>query len=145
MKISTKGRYALRIMVELAQHDKDVYVSLKEISEHQGVSVKYLETIASILHKAGFVTSLRGKGGGYKLAGAPGGYTVGSVLKLMEGSLAPVACLEPKTNKCSRAGQCVTLPVWRKLDHIIDEYVESVTIEDMIMQKRAMAGYDYSI
>lgn len=143
MKISTKGRYALRVMIDLAQHNGD-YISLREISERQEISLKYLEMIVSILNKAGFVHSLRGKGGGYKLAKPAREYTVGSVLRLTEGNLAPVACLEHDENPCGRAGQCITLPMWRRLGQLIDNYLESVTIEDLLSEG-SISGGDYCI
>jgi Rrf2 family protein len=142
MKFSTKGRYALRVMVELAQHGYDEYIPLKVISERQEISIKYLEMIVAILHRAGFVLSHRGKDGGYKLAKAANEYTVGSVLKLAEGRLAPVACLDDKTITCNRANHCITLPMWQKLDKLIDDYLESVTIEDLIRQQNEFVGND---
>ena len=134
MKITTKGRYALRIMVDLAQHQSDAFTPLKEISERQDISEKYSEMIISLLGKAGLVFSSRGKGGGYKLAKAPEKYSVGSVLKATEGSLAPVTCLELPENTCPNADQCQTLPMWRELDRRIDEYLESVSLADLVKQ-----------
>ena len=145
MKISTKGRYALRIMIDLAQHGGNEYISLKEISERQEISMKYLEMIVGILNRAGFVLSLRGKSGGYKLAKKSGDYTVGSILKLTEGSLAPVACLDCETNQCTRAEHCITLPMWQKLDKLIYDYLESVTIEDLIKRQDELIGNDLTI
>ncbi len=145
MKISTKGRYALRVMIDLSQFTNNEYISLKEISERQEISLKYLESIIGMLCRAGFVLSLRGKCGGYKLARKPGEYTIGSILKLTEGSLAPVACLEGDINQCSRAINCITLPMWQKLDKIIDDYLESVTIEDLLKQQNEFRGNDYII
>lgn len=145
MKISTKGRYALRVMIDLAQQESDEYISLKDISKRQELSMKYLEMIAGVLNKAGFIISLRGKGGGYKLAKNPKDYTVGSILKLTEGSLAPVACLEYKTNPCLRAEHCITLPMWQKLDRLINDYLESVTIDDLIRNNNNLVGNDYNI
>jgi Rrf2 family protein len=136
MKISTKGRYALRIMVDLAQHEGEGYISLKEIADRQQISMKYLEMIIAILGRANFVASLRGKSGGYILAKKPEEYTVGSILRLTEGSLAPVACLECDTNQCPRAEQCITLPMWQELDELIDRYLESVTLKDLINNKK---------
>lgn len=134
MQITTKGRYALRIMIDLALNSDNKYISLKTISDRQEISMKYLETIVSTLQKAGFVMSLRGKSGGYKLAKAASDYTVGSVLKLTEGSLAPVSCLEYKTTICSKSSQCLTLPMWQTLDTLVDDYLESVTIEDLVLK-----------
>jgi Rrf2 family protein len=110
------------------------YISLKDIAARQGVSMKYLELIIPALHKAGYVKSTRGKFGGYKLAKPAGECTVGAILKLTEGSMAPVSCLDCE-DSCSRAADCITLPMWMKLDQIIDEYLESVTIEDLILNK----------
>lgn len=135
MKVSTKGRYALRVMIDLAQHKKDGFISLKEIAERQEISMKYLEMIVGILNRANFVSSLRGKTGGYKLTNAPGDYTIGSILKLTEGNLAPVNCLEGRAHPCSRKKDCLTLPMWAELDQVIDEYVESITLEDLLLGK----------
>ncbi|MEE1075752.1 MAG: Rrf2 family transcriptional regulator [Acutalibacteraceae bacterium] len=133
MMVSTKGRYALRVLIDLALHQRDEYVSLKGIAERQDVSMKYLENIVATLSKAGYLESLRGKNGGYRLKEAPDKYTIGSVLKLTEGTLAPVACLENcSTEECSRSASCLTLPLWHKLDNIVNEYLDSVTIADLI-------------
>ena len=131
MMISTKGRYALRVMIDLAEHNVGEYIPLKDIAERQMISEKYLESIISVLAKAGFLAGLRGKGGGYKLTRPPEAYTVGSILKLTEGSLAPVSCLEQKPNTCSRAEECRTLPLWEKLDTLIDNFLESYTVADL--------------
>lgn len=135
MTVSTKGRYALRVMLDLAQQDPAEYISLKVISQRQEISMKYLEMIVSILNRAGFVTSMRGKGGGYMLTGSAGSYTVGSIIKLAEGSLAPVTCLEHGTNNCGRMDNCLTLPMWAKLGEVIDDYLESVTLEDLLKNR----------
>ena len=132
MKISTRGRYALRVMIDLAQCDGSKYISLKEISQRQEISMKYLEMITAILNKAGFVLSLRGKSGGYKLARKPDEYTVGAILRLTEGSLAPVACLDCKINTCSRADNCITLPMWKNLEKLVNSYLDGITISDLI-------------
>ena len=132
MRISTQGRYALQMMVDLAQHYGDGYISLKDVAERQGVSLKYLEAIAATLNKAGFILSTRGKAGGYMLSKPAGDYTVGSVLKLAEGSLAPVACVYEGGESCERSEVCFTFPMWQELDRIVDEYLESVTIDDLI-------------
>ncbi len=131
MMISTKGRYALRVMVDLTEHNTDIYIPLKDIAERQGISQKYLESIMSVLSKAGYVDALHGKGGGYRLNRSSNEYTVGSILKLTEGTLAPVACLENERNKCDRAGNCRTLPVWTELDRLINEYLEGITVGDL--------------
>ena len=140
MRISTKGRYALRIMIDLAQHNDGASISLKDIAQRQEVSAKYLELIIAVLNKAGFVISTRGKSGGYRLSKAPEAYTVGSILKLTEGSLAPVACIGSGESTCSRAEYCIALPMWERLDQIIDEYLESVTLQDLIEQSAANQG-----
>ncbi len=131
MLISTKGRYALRVMIDLAERENGGYTPLCEIAERQGISEKYLESIISTLTKAGFLSGLRGKGGGYRLTRSPEKYTVGSILKLTEGSLAPVTCLEKAPNQCVRSAECRTLPVWLELDRLIDGYLEGVTLADL--------------
>ena len=132
MKISTKGRYALRVMIDLAENYTGDYIPLKDIAHRQDISEKYLESIISMLTKANFLTGLRGKGGGYKLTRNPDQYTVGSILKTTEGSIAPVSCLDCKPNTCDRAGDCRTLPMWEKLYTMIDEYFEGITLIDLI-------------
>lgn len=131
MMISTKGRYAVRVMLALCDVKNDAYVSLKSISENEGISEKYMESIVSMLVKNGFLEGIRGKGGGYRLKISPENITVGSVLKATDGSLAPVSCLECKPNKCDRASECKTLPIWEKLDEIINDYLESITLADV--------------
>lgn len=133
MMVSTKGRYALRVMLDLSLHDTDDYISLKVIAERQGISMKYLEMVVAMLHKAKMVRSMRGKDGGYQLSRKPSEYTIGSILKLTEGTLAPVACVEDGRPACTRAENCLTLPMWMQLDEIIDQYLESVTLEDLIL------------
>ena len=141
MMVSTKGRYALRVMLDLAQSSTDAYIPLADIAERQGISEKYLESIISVLSKNGFLKALRGKGGGYKLARAPQDYTVGNILKLTEGSLAPVACLDSSENRCSRAAECRTLRMWSGLNSIIDNYVESITIADLLLDDPGAQNY----
>ena len=119
MKISTKGRYAVRMMLDLAEHGEGRYVALKEIAERQGISKKYLEQIVTILNKSDFLMTNRGFQGGYKLAKTPDKYTVGEILRLTEGSLAPVSCLEHQPNQCSRASVCPTLFIWKGLVSMI--------------------------
>lgn len=143
MLISTKGRYALRVMIDLAEHLSEEFISLKEIAQRQEISEKYLESIIRILVKAKVVESLRGKGGGYRLRKAPEQYTVDSILRLTEESLAPVTCLESNAEACSRSGGCRTLALWQGLDKVIREYLESVTIADLVEQ--GTAGDDYVI
>ena len=134
MMVSTKGRYALRVMIDLAEHQSEGYVPLKEIAARQEISEKYLESIISVLSKAGLVDGLRGKGGGYRLNRPAADYSVGQILRLTEGSLAPVTCLESEENPCPRAGQCTTLPMWEKLDALINDYLDSVSLADLLAQ-----------
>ncbi|HBK03578.1 MAG TPA: Rrf2 family transcriptional regulator [Clostridiales bacterium] len=143
MLISTKGRYALRVMVDLAEHQSEEFISLKEIAQRQEISEKYLESIIRMLVKAKAVESLRGKGGGYRLKKAPDQYTVDSILRLTEESLAPVACLESSAETCPRSGGCKTLALWQGLDKVIRAYLESVTIADLVDQ--GAVGDDYVI
>ena len=134
MLVSTKGRYALRVMLELAQSDPTRYIPLPQIAAKQEISEKYLESIISVLAKAGLVEGLRGKGGGYRLSRPPEEYAVGEILRLAEGSLAPVACLDGETNVCPRAGKCTTLPMWEHLDNLINGYLDSVSLEALLQQ-----------
>ncbi len=131
MKISTKGRYALRMMIDIAEHSADERVSIKEISIRQGISVKYLEQIVTVFTKAGLLRSVRGSGGGYMLAKSPGQYTVGQILRTIEGRLAPVACLESDENLCERKDECPTLGFWQGLFDVVNEYVDSYTLKDL--------------
>lgn len=132
MLVSTKGRYALRVMVELACHSREEYVPLRTIAQQQGISEKYLESILTVLSKAGVINGLRGKGGGYRLNREPKDYSVGEILRLAEGTLAPVSCLDCKPNKCERAASCRTLPMWEKLNTLISNYLYSVSLADLI-------------
>ena len=137
MKISTKGRYALRVMVDLAAHaDENEYIRLKDISQRQGITLKYLEQIMPLLTRAGYVRSYRGNNGGYRLAKDPKEYTVGDVLRTTEGSIAPIACLDDEPNQCERASQCTTLPFWEGLWNVIREYVDGVTLADLLEQSQ---------
>ena len=139
MKISTKGRYALRLMLDLAQCEEDKYIALKDVAERQQISVKYLEQIISVLVHAGYVKSVRGTGGGYMLSKQPQEYTVGMILRLTEGSLAPVSCLESEQNTCPRADDCVTLSVWEKLYDAINGVVDNITLADLVKDSKAKA------
>ena len=132
MRISTKGRYALRLMLDLGTNCSGDPIRLKDVARRQGISEKYLEQIISVLNKAGFVRSIRGPQGGYVLSKRPEEYTVGMILRLTEGSLAPVSCLDGDTNACPRAGQCSTLPMWEKLDRLINGYLDSVRLSDLL-------------
>ena len=134
MIVSTKGRYALRGMVHFAQRGGEGYIPLKEIAEAEGISQKYLETIMSTLSKAGFVDAVHGKGGGYRLNRTPDEYTVGSILKLTEGSLAAVSCTSQGASACSRTTCCQTLPMWEKLEKMIDEFFEGITLADLLKE-----------
>ncbi len=145
MKISTKGRYALRLMLDLAMNDTGEFISIKSVADRQDISGKYLEQIISILSRSGFVKSVRGPQGGYKLAKAPSEYTVGMILRLTEGSLAPVACLEDDVNQCIRASFCPTLVVWKRLNEAINDVVDNITLEDLANMARENISNDYCI
>ncbi len=142
MKISTKGRYALRLMVDLATHNDGKPVSIRDIASRQNISDKYLEQIISSLNKAGYVKSSRGPQGGYTLAKGAEEYTVGMILRLTEGNLAPVACLEDEVNCCNRREQCATLMLWRKLDDAIKGVVDTVTLADLVDWQQDSANND---
>ena len=132
MKISTKGRYALRLMVDLALNNTGEPISLKDIARKENISDKYLEQIISVLNKAGYVRSIRGAQGGYMLRKKPEDYTVGMILRQTEGSLAPVACLEDEDTECERVDDCVSLIVYRKLNNAINEVVDGITLADLV-------------
>ena len=143
MLISTKGRYALRVMIDLAERRSEAYIPLREIAQRQEISEKYLEAIIKILVRARLLSGLRGKGGGYQLTKPPEQYTVGAILRLTEESLAPVTCLEQDAAPCARATACRTLPVWQGLDRVINEYLDNITLADLL--RRGDAGNDYII
>lgn len=145
MKISTKGRYALRVMLDLAVNNTGEYIPLKDISERQSITVKYMEQIISLLKKSGFLKSTRGNGGGYRLSKAPEEYTVGDILRAAEGSLAPVACLEDEENQCDRSSICPTLKFWMGLDKVINDYVDSVTLQDLLEEHQSLIESNYII
>lgn len=132
MLISTKGRYAIRIMIELAQMDNQVYTPLKEIAEQEEISEKYLESIVGQLSKAGIVEGVRGKGGGYKMKQRPSEVTVREILQITDGSLAPVSCLKEGAEPCGRADRCKTLPMWKTLYENITDCLDSITLDDLI-------------
>ena len=132
MIVSTKGRYALRVMVCFAQRGGEDYIPLKEIAEAEGISQKYLESIMTILSKAGFLDAVHGKGGGYRLNRKPEEYTVGAILKHTEGSLAPVSCTTQGAAACSRTKCCQTLPMWERLEKLIDDFFEGITLADLL-------------
>ena len=137
MKVSTRGRYALRLMLELALEENQI-VRLKDVAKRQEISIKYLEQIISVLQKCGYVKSILGPGGGYTLARKPEEYTVGMILRRIEGSLAPVSCLEQPENDCSRRGECVTLRFWQMLYDAINEVVDKVTLADLAEWEREL-------
>lgn len=132
MKISTKGRYALRLMIDLAMNDDGNPIRIKDVAERQGISDKYLEQIISVLNKAGYVKSVRGPQGGYILKKKPEDYTAGMILRLTEGSLAPVACVEDDIADCQRQKDCVTYPLWKKISNAVNDVVDTVTLKDLI-------------
>ena len=137
MKISTKGRYALRMLLDLSERREEGYVTLKDIAERQEISKKYLEQIVPLLHKANVLQANRGFQGGYRLAKGPEEYTVGQILRLTEGSLAPVACLEHDPVECPRREICMTLPIWQDLQKVICDYLDSITLQDILERRRA--------
>ena len=132
--VSTKGRYALRIMVDLARSTGEEPVPLKEVAQRHGISGKYLEAIVKLLVQAGLVIGARGKGGGYKLARSAGEITILEILDATEGSLVPVSCLEGDAAACPKAGQCVTLPMWQGLNQVIQDYLSHISLEQLVQQ-----------
>lgn len=135
MKISTKGRYALRLMIDIAAHDGEGFVSLKDVAERQQISAKYLEQIVGTLSKAGLLRSGRGPQGGYQLAREPETYSVGSILRLTEGNLSPVACQDDPENRCQRCGECATLDFWAGLYATVNDYVDRFTLADLVQEQ----------
>ena len=135
MIVSTKGRYALRVMVALAQRGGGDYIPIKEIAEQEEISLKYLESIMTILSKGGLVDAVHGKGGGYRLNRPPEKYTVGSILKLTEGGLSAVSCTSEGPSACARSACCETRPMWDKLDAMIDDFFEGITLADLLKEK----------
>lgn len=136
MKISTRGRYALRLMLDLAYNDNGEFISLKSVSDRQAISIKYLEQIITMLSRAGYVRSARGPHGGYRLAMQPSEYTPGMIFRLTEGNLAPVACLEDDNNRCERCQHCVPLHLYERLDGAIKSVVDSITLQDLLDMER---------
>ena len=132
MIISTRGRYALRVMLELAENESGDYIAMKKIAEKQGISLKYLERILPVLTQNQIVEGVQGKGGGYRLTRKPEEYRIGEILRLTEGDLAPVSCLECGAEPCERRGECRTLPMWTKLHDVIGNYLDSVTLADLL-------------
>lgn len=140
MRISTKGRYALRLMLDLAVNGEGKNLPLKTIAARQEISDKYMEQLINCLVKAGYVQSVRGAQGGYRLKGEPKNYTVGMILRLMEGSLSPVPCLDEGDNACTRAEDCITVEVWQQLKEAIDGVVDAITLEDLVQRQREKCG-----
>lgn len=145
MRISTKGRYAVRVMLDLAVNNTGEYIKVKDIAARQEISEKYLEQIISVLNKAGYVKSVRGAQGGYRIARDPAEYTVGMILRLTEGSLNPVACLDDDVNECERCDTCETLEVWKELAEAIDNVVDHVTVADLVERQQERIAGSYSI
>ncbi|MEA5026692.1 MAG: Rrf2 family transcriptional regulator [Erysipelotrichaceae bacterium] len=143
--ISTKGRYALRIMLDLALNDNGEFITLKDISQRQEITVKYLEQIVSLLTRAGFLRSMRGVGGGYQLTRRPEQYTAGDILRAAEKGLAPIACLNDHPNKCRRSPDCQVLSFWENYDKVINDYIDSVTLADLAENAKRNSDIDYSI
>lgn len=141
MKISTRGRYAIRVMLDLAEHNNGEYIPLMDIAKRQEISEKYLESIVSVLSKQKFVKALRGKGGGYRLVRTPAEYTIGSILRITEGSMAPVDCLDDHPNQCERASSCKTLQMWEGFYKLLNEYFDGITLEDLLEQSTDTGDY----
>lgn len=145
MKISTKGRYALRLMLDLALNNTGEYITIKSIAQRQNISEKYLEQIISLLNRAGYVKSIRGAQGGYRLSKDPSEYTVGMILRLTEGSLAPVDCLDKDSGECERSSYCVTRQVWEELYEAILSVVDRITLQDLVERQKNLVPLDFSI
>ena len=145
MKISTKGRYALRLMIDLAVNNTGEFIPLKAIAAREGISDKYLEQIINILVHAGFVVSVRGANGGYKLTKKPEQYTAGEILRLTEGSLSPVACVDDAENQCMKRGKCATILLWRDIYNAVNNVVDNVTLKDMAEQQKNFDASNYFI
>ncbi|MGN0455946.1 MAG: RrF2 family transcriptional regulator [Acutalibacteraceae bacterium] len=145
MKISTKGRYALRMLLDLAERQNEGYIALKDIAARQNISKKYLEQIVPILNKSDILNTNRGYQGGYKLAKAPSKYTVGEILRLTEGSLSPVSCLDHDPIECERSADCITLPIWQGLKKAICDYLDGITLQDILDMQREKYMNDYVI
>ncbi len=132
MLISTRGRYAIRLMIDLAENDTGSYIPMKDVAERQELSLKYMERITPVLTKNGLIEGIHGKGGGYRLTKAPEEYRIGDILRLTEGDLAPVTCLECGAKPCERAGECRTLPMWTQFKDVIDEYFDGIKLSDLM-------------
>jgi len=145
MKISTKGRYTLRMLLDLAEHKNEGFISLKDISERQNISKKYLEQLVTLLSRPEILRTNRGNKGGYMLAKEPSHYTVGQILKITEGGLTPVSCMEDEPNQCERRGYCKTLPIWQGLEEVINNYLDSITLEDVLENFKDANNSEYYI
>ncbi len=145
MKISTKGRYALRFMLDLAEHQNEGFIALKDIAERQGISKKYLEQIVPLLNKADILKANRGYQGGYMLAKSPEQYTVGDILRITEGSIVPVACMEESADLCARRDSCMTLNVWKGLNKVIADYLDGITLQKILDDYREQSVNEYYI
>lgn len=145
MKISTKSRYALRMLLDLAEHREDGYIALKDIAERQDISKKYLEQIVPILNRSDLLRTNRGNQGGYMLVKAPNQYTVGAILRLTEGNFAPVSCVGRNPEECNRSAECPTLPVWQGLYKVITEYLDGITLQDILDQQKVRIIDNYMI
>ena len=145
MKISTKGRYSLRMLLDLAEHRDKGYIALKDIAKRQGISKKYLEHIATLLNHSDILRTNRGYQGGYMLAKAPDQYTVGQILRITEGALCPVSCLENEPNQCERKDHCKTLSVWSGLQKVINKYLDGITLQTILDESKAAYASDYCI
>ncbi len=145
MKISTKGRYALRMLIDLAEHQNCGFIALKDIAQRQNISKKYLEQIIPIFNRSDFLKTTRGSQGGYMLSKSPDKYTVGEILRLTEGSLAPVACLDHDPIDCERSMYCPSLPIWQGLYRVINEYLDGITLQDILDQQKERYADDYII
>ncbi|MDR0292802.1 MAG: Rrf2 family transcriptional regulator [Oscillospiraceae bacterium] len=145
MKISTKGRYSLRMLLDLAEHRAEGFIALKEVAERQGISKKYLEQIVTLFNHSDILRTNRGYQGGYMLARAPEQYTVGQILRITEGGLRPVSCLEDDPNQCERSGSCKTLPIWKGLQRVINEYLDGITLQTILDAHKDTGAGEYCI
>jgi len=145
MKVSTKGRYALRMLLDLAEYKNEGYIALKDIAERQGISKKYLEQIVILLNNSDMLRTNRGYQGGYALAKKPDQYTVGQILRITEGKLCPVACMEDEHNQCERSNFCKTLPMWRGLENVLNTYLDSITLQTILDNYKARGADEYYI
>ena len=145
MKISTKGRYSLRLLLDLAEHKDEGFIALKDSAERQGISKKYLEQIVTLLNHSDILRTNRGHQGGYMLAKEPDQYTVGQILRITESGLRPVACMEDSSNQCERSAYCMTLPVWQGLDKVMSDYLDGITLQDILDDYKARGADEYYI